>query len=97
MLESLFKSVAGRNFICERLLLFVSPQNTITNGSGEFALDETSTECKVNIFLKRTEAVAKRCSVKNVFLEISQISQEKTYARVSFLIKLQQNTSGGFF
>ena len=40
--------------ICERLLLFVSPQNTITNSSGEFGLDETSTECKVSIFLKVT-------------------------------------------
>ena len=29
------------------------------------------------------------CSVKKVFLEISQNSQEKTCARVSFLIKLQ--------
>ena len=47
MLESLFNSVAGRNFIYERLLLFVLPQNTITNSSGEFGLDETSTECKV--------------------------------------------------
>ena len=30
-----------------------------------------------------------RCSVKNVFLEISQDSQENTCTRVSFLIKLQ--------
>ena len=36
----------------------------------------------------RTEAVARRCSVKKVFLEISQNSQENTYARVPFLIKL---------
>ena len=35
------------------------------------------------------EAVAQRCSVKNMFLEISQNSQENTSARVSFLIKLQ--------
>ena len=35
------------------------------------------------------EAVAKRCSVKKVFLEISLNSQESTCARVSFLIKLQ--------
>ena len=34
--------------ICERLLLFVSPQNTITNSGGEFGLNETSTECKVS-------------------------------------------------
>ena len=35
------------------------------------------------------EAVVQRCSVKMVFLEISQNSQENTSARVSFLIKLQ--------
>ena len=35
------------------------------------------------------EAVAQRCSVKKVFLLISQNSQENTCARVSFLIKLQ--------
>ena len=35
------------------------------------------------------EAVAQRCSVKKVFLEISQNSQENTCARVSFFIKLQ--------
>ena len=35
-----------------------------------------------------TEAVP-RCSVKKVFLQISQNSQEKICARVSFLIKLQ--------
>ena len=35
------------------------------------------------------EAVVQRCSVKKVFLEVSQNSQENTCARVSFLIKLQ--------
>ena len=34
-----------------------------------------------------TEAVAQRCSVKKVFLEISQISQENTCARVNFIKK----------
>ena len=38
---------------------------------------------------KLTEAVTQRCSVKKVFLEISQNSQENTSARVSFLINLQ--------
>ena len=33
--------------------------------------------------------VAQRCSVKKVFLEIKQNSQENTCVRVSFLIKLQ--------
>ena len=36
-----------------------------------------------------TEAVAQSCPVKKVFLEISQNSQENTFARASFLIKLQ--------
>ena len=52
MWEALFNSVAGRNCICERLLLFISPQNTITNSSGEFGLEETSKRCKVSIFFK---------------------------------------------
>ena len=35
------------------------------------------------------EAFIRRCSVKKVFLKISQKLQENTCARVSFLIKLQ--------
>ena len=31
---------------------FVSPQNTLANRSDELGQDETSTECKVSIFLK---------------------------------------------
>ena len=38
--------------------------------------------------LNHTEAVVQRCSVKKVFLEFSQNSQENTCARVSFLIKV---------
>ena len=34
--------------------------------------------------VKLTEAVAQRCSIKKVFLEISQNSQENTCARVFF-------------
>ena len=37
----------------------------------------------------RTEAVVQRCSVKKMFLEISQNSQENTCAGDSFLVKLQ--------
>ena len=36
-----------------------------------------------------TEAVVRRCSIKKVFLEIPQNSQENTCARDSLLIKLQ--------
>ena len=35
-----------------------------------------------------SEAVVHRCSVKKMFLEISQNSQENVCAKVSFLIKL---------
>ena len=38
---------------------------------------------------QKPEPVARRCSVKRVFLEISQNSQENNRARVSFLIKLE--------
>ena len=38
---------------------------------------------------KYQEAVAQRCSVKKVFLEISEKSQEDTCARATCLIKLQ--------
>ena len=36
------------------------------------------------------------CSVKKVFLEISQNSQENISAGVSFLIKLQDMSGSGF-
>ena len=36
--------------------------------------------------VKLSEAVIQRCSLKKVFLEISQNSQENTRVRVSFLI-----------
>ena len=45
---------------------------------------------------QETEAVAQRYSVKKVFLEVSQNSQENTCARVSFLIKLQACGTGVF-
>ena len=41
----------------------------------------------ISVYL--SEAVTQRSSVKNVFSEISQSSQENTSAKVSFLIKLQ--------
>ena len=37
----------------------------------------------------RSEAVLRRCSIKKVFIEVSQNSQENTCAKVTFLIKLQ--------
>ena len=43
------------------------------------------------------EAVIQRCSVKTVFLEISQNSQENTCARVSFLKSESQIPKKLFF
>ena len=43
---------------------------------------------KINLMKPNPEAVVQRCSVKKVFLEISQNSRENTCARVSFLLKL---------
>ena len=45
-----------------------------------------------NIFFHGTEAVVRRCSVKTVFLKISQNLQENASAKISFLIKLQAST-----
>ena len=44
-------------------------------------------------FIELSEAVVRRCSVKKVFLEISQNSQENTCARVSFeFCEISKNT-----
>ena len=47
--------------------------------------------CYWNFSINHFEAVVRRCSVKKVFLEISQNSQENACFRDSFLIKLQAN------
>ena len=46
------------------------------------------TESDLATLLENSKAVAQSCSVKNVFLEISQNSQESTCARVSFFNKV---------
>ena len=53
-------------------------------------------KCLHNLLSKREdipEAVGRRCSAKKAFLKISQNSQENTYARAHFLIKLQSGCS----
>ena len=47
------------------------------------------TEKKISSDSQNLEAVARRCSVKKVFLKIFKNSQESSCARVSFLIKFQ--------
>ena len=41
------------------------------------------------MIISTTEAVARMCSVKNLFLKILQNSWENTFARISFIITLQ--------
>ena len=45
-----------------------------------------------DLYYLTEEADRRRCSVKKVFLNISQNSQENSCARVSFLIKFQVQT-----
>ena len=50
------------------------------------------------IFGLNTEAIVRRCSVKKVFLEISQNSRENTCARVTFLMKfIKKETTAQVF
>ena len=74
--------VTFRNFTKSFLLFF-----TFNNlkGNKNFWLIHILTK-EANVVL---EVVVQRCSVKKVFLEIFQNSQESTCGRVSFLIKLQ--------
>ena len=59
--------------------------NTKYNGSLQFSFIKPAYKSNT----RKIISVIQRCSVKKVFLEISQNSQENTCARVSFLIKLQ--------
>ena len=50
----------------------------------------------LSVWIPATEAVIQMCSVKKVFLEISQNSQGSTCARVSLLINLQATACNVF-
>ena len=52
--------------ICERLPLFVLPQNTIANSSGEFGLDNTLTECKVS-FIKQSNFIRSNAAISFIY------------------------------
>ena len=58
---------------------------------GHFSHSVTETQIKDFIFVKIfwSKSSRSKCSVKKVFLKISQNSHENTYARDSFLIKLK--------
>ena len=57
--------------------------------SDQFLMTKTLKPNSNNHGRFHAEAVARRCSVKKVFLQITQNSQENTCARICFLIKLQ--------
>ena len=73
--------------VCQ-LLMLCKLQTFVANCMGGYS----SIERIRRLIQILAQAVARRCSVKKVFLEISQNLQENICARDSFLIKLQ--TSG---
>ena len=101
MLESLFDKVTGLQVLRPATLL-KRDSNTLpceiceifknTYFEEHLRMAASGINITFGKSLQYTKAVAQRCSVKTMSLEISQNSQENTCARVSFLIKLQ--TSG---
>ena len=67
---------------------FIPTENSRKPFLKTFVLRWYKMEALARNSLNQSEAVVRRCSVKNVFLEISQNSQEKTCARVFFLNKV---------
>ena len=74
----------------KRISLTVSPRKSKNvNLESKGSLNRFHAQTLLFYYIFYPEAVVQRCSVKKVFLEVSQNSQENTCARVSFLIKLQ--------
>ena len=70
--------------------MLVNRQDIVRNWSQGEVIGRRGESVKIFVITKFVlEVVAKRCSVKNVFLEISQNLLENTCARVSFLTKIQ--------
>ena len=61
------------NNICERLLLFVSPQNTIANSSFEFGLDQTLAECEVSILFKHNNFIRSNASISYIKYKLKNV------------------------
>ena len=74
------------NLIFQSMALFACLYRTVFQKNFLKVMDGYLTEPVLS------EAVARRCSVKKVFLKIPQNSQENTCARVSYLIKLQASS-----
>ena len=73
--------------VLESIFCFGKIYSVLWNNIAAYGLVVNSIHTSKYGFVRATEAVAKRCSVKKVFLEISQNSQENTCVRDSFLIK----------
>ena len=72
---------------CELIIWFCSSKKT-PGVHKEAAIQKSSliyVVVKSRQILEKSEAVVQRCSVKKVFLEVSQNSQENTCVKVSFL------------
>ena len=72
---------------------FVSHLNIAFDSESTFRIP-----LKLDFRVPISEAVVRRCSVKKVFLKVSQNSQENSFARGSFLIELKplRSATGGF-
>ena len=83
------RSAGGRIFLfsCERLGRGL--QETVFSSKAVLDVLDMKYKSEFKHGFTNPEVVARRCSVKKVFLEILQNSQENTCAKVSFLIKLQ--------
>ena len=93
---SLYKDISHIRYFILRTLFFKLILDSYLDYS-----DHSYFDCKLNLgkllltyyfhfifwFVFYSEALAQRCSVKKVLLDISQNLQENTSARVSFLIK----------
>ena len=78
------------------LLFFLNQKFPFFKGCEECSYKTVSKNAEAAILKCSSEAVAQRCSVKKMFLEILQTSQESTCAKVSLLIKLQTKISNFF-
>ena len=76
-----------KNTICFFSFIYLLYFFDIMQMQISYFLFRTKTEAKLYYLI--IEVVFQTCSVKKVFLEISQHSQENTCARASFLKKLQ--------
>ena len=74
-------------------------QKTIEYKTNEQSTKHSNWNMQIEIWpgkVSTSETVTQMSSIKYVFLEIPRNSQENTYARVSFLIKLGGPSTGAF-